>query len=154
MPAPSTSMVSQELSLDFVPSLGFALSLGFAIDDVAAHDRIVLAQLKSIRIVASIFRRQIHVRAFCAAHLDELTRSLFRHSNTPSFSAQTRQNSQKFSITHGTDEYKFSRLNPSIRWEAHCLGPLSGQCSVILSPVSQGCTCRSVRTGARSRPCG
>lgn len=56
----------------------------FAIDDVATHDRIELAQLDAIWIIATIFRGQIHVRAFCAAHLDNLPWSLLSHF-MPSF---------------------------------------------------------------------
>lgn len=53
---------------------------GFAVNDVSAHDRIVLAQFKSIGVVATILFGQIHVRALGAAHLDQDSRSLFSHN--------------------------------------------------------------------------
>lgn len=91
-PAPATSFVS------------CAHLLRFAIDDVATHDRVELAQFDSIWIIAAILRGQIHVRAFCAAHLDNLPWSLLSHF-MPSFPTQI-ENLQTGSIAQLRSSHK------------------------------------------------
>lgn len=135
-----------------------AISLGFTIDDMAAHDRIVFAQLKPIRIVASILRRQVHVRALCAAHLNELTRSLFRHNNTPSFSAQTSSKFTKDQYSARNEGVQIQPANVSpqvhrfeqrrIRTQAGLPCPNAPLYVVSLPPASREYTCRSARIGA------
>lgn len=58
----------------------------FAINHMPAQDRIVLAKLQPIRIVAAILGREIHVGTLGALQLDNLARSLFCHRKTPSIS--------------------------------------------------------------------
>jgi hypothetical protein len=43
------------------------------IDDVAAHNRVKFAQFDPAGVIAAVFGGQIHVCAFRAAHLDDLT---------------------------------------------------------------------------------
>ena len=90
-----------------IPMVDCVHSLRFAIDDVAADNRVKLAQLDPARIVAAILRGQIHVRAFGAAHLDKLPWSLFCHDPF-SFPAAA-QNLQMDSITQTCDPHKILR---------------------------------------------
>ena len=62
---------------------GDAQLLGFAIDNVLSQNWIKLAKLKTTRIVAAVLFRQVHVRAFCAAHFDYDARALLRNNLPP-----------------------------------------------------------------------
>jgi hypothetical protein len=48
-----------------------------------AHDRVELAEFHSSGVVAAILFRQIHVRAFGAAHLNKDARAFFSHEYPP-----------------------------------------------------------------------
>jgi len=58
--------------------------LGFAVNDMLAHQRIVLLQLEAGRIVATVLERHIHMAALGAAKLnqDAVTLAFLRHLDT------------------------------------------------------------------------